>query len=492
MLEGLAAWILKTYIGKFVNVDAEKLSVGLLSGVVELENVHLKSDAFNDNSFPFQLKFGHIGKVKLNISLNTLRYSPWLFELEQISVIFGPKTQHTSSTESTTDKENILFNKLEKLESLDQKWFKEIEFLGIDTKQDESKQNFSSKMLSLLGPMSYSLLNNILISLKSVHIRYEDALSQFSFGTYIESLLIKNGESQIDLADGNTESKKICELNEFSIYSDSFNLYRNDRLDKLNELMNFKSLSVNQIESQFIYIIKPTSFSSELIRNMSSKPLRKRKKPRIRIYTILNNIEVDLAQKQLNHLSMMFKNVNIYNNKIMCSHLERPPEPKDYKKWWTYIGSCTLHLIKEPNLKDFKKWARDVNLYRKIYETILNFRIELKSIENSLNKYNSNVYNLSEELFIEKLRIESEWTFKRLLTIRRVIFDKFVNTPAYKNYLLKLKNQIELPNSTTSTGIYGYFSWSLNSIRDYYYGSMPKDSSDTIEITKSNHVFVLF
>ena len=316
MLEGLAAWILKTYVGKFVNVDAEKLSVGLLSGVVELENVHLKSDAFNDNSFPFQLKFGHIGKIKLNISLNTLRYSPWLFELEQISIIFGPKTQQPTSS-TTSDKENILFNKLEKLENLEQKWFKEIEFLGIDAKPDSDKPNLSSKMFAFLGPMSYSLLNNIHISLKCVHVRYEDESNKFSFGAYIELLLIKNGEllvNQADATDGNSESKKICELNEFSVYSHAYNLYQTNSLEKINELMNFKTLSTNN-EQKIVYIIRPTSFNTELIRNMSSRPLRKRKKPRIRIYTSLKDIEFNLAEIQLNHISTIFKNVNMYNNK---------------------------------------------------------------------------------------------------------------------------------------------------------------------------------
>ena len=199
MLEGLAAWILKTYIGKYVDVDPDKLSVGLLSGVVELENVHLKADAFNDNSFPFQLKYGHISKIKLNISLNTLRYSPWLIEIEGISVIFAPKNQQKEEEREEAndkDKENILSRKLDKLDKYEHKWFKEIEFLGIDESRhdDATKLNLSSKLLALLGPMSYSLLNNLHISLKNVHIRYEDDFNRFSFGAYIELLLIKNGE----------------------------------------------------------------------------------------------------------------------------------------------------------------------------------------------------------------------------------------------------------------------------------------------------------
>lgn len=91
MLEGLAAWVLKTYIGKYINVNPDKLSIGLLSGVVELENVPLKPDAFNEYDFPFELKLGYIGKIKLNVSLNTLRYSPWSLHAENICIIIGPK-----------------------------------------------------------------------------------------------------------------------------------------------------------------------------------------------------------------------------------------------------------------------------------------------------------------------------------------------------------------------------------------------------------------
>ena len=234
---------------------------------------------------------------------------------------------------------------------------------------------------------------------------------------------------------------------------------------------------------------------------MSSKPLRKRRKPRIRIFTKLENIEIDLAERQLNHLSVMFKNIYIFGNKISCSHLVRP-QAKDYKKWWTYIGECVLHLTKKPNLRDFKRWARDVNAYSRIYEFILSARVAKYSRNSGSNENatnvapittvaimtndaakSGNVYNLPEEFFLEKQRIESEWNFKRLLAIRRVIFEKFVNTPLYKSYLMTIKNPAESA-SAASTGIYGYFSWSLNSIKDYYYGSMPK--SNAPELNGSN------
>ena len=92
MLEGLAAWVLKTYIGKYVNVNPDKLSIGLLSGVVELENVQLNCSAFNtDRELPFEIKYGYAGKIKLNVSLSTLRYSPWVLAVEKLFIVIGPK-----------------------------------------------------------------------------------------------------------------------------------------------------------------------------------------------------------------------------------------------------------------------------------------------------------------------------------------------------------------------------------------------------------------
>jgi vacuolar protein sorting-associated protein 13D len=99
MLESLAIRILETYLGKYVNINADKLSIGLLSGVVELENLPLKTEAFNESqSMPIDVKFGFIGKIKLNISLNNLRNTPWLIIIENLLLVFGPKSDLNEPT----------------------------------------------------------------------------------------------------------------------------------------------------------------------------------------------------------------------------------------------------------------------------------------------------------------------------------------------------------------------------------------------------------
>ena len=130
MLKGLAARLLQNYIGKYADVDANKLSVGLLSGVVELENLPLKPDAFNNHDIPFELKIGFLKKVKLNISLNALRYTPLLLTADNLFIIIGPKKQHGKSEKRSSLDEEEQADKIQRLNNLENKWFKEVEFLG--------------------------------------------------------------------------------------------------------------------------------------------------------------------------------------------------------------------------------------------------------------------------------------------------------------------------------------------------------------------------
>lgn len=165
MLEGLVTWILKTYIGKYVNVNQEKLSIGLLSGVVELENASLKLDAINENNrFPFSIKFGHIGKIKLNVSWNALSYTPWSLIAENICIIVGPKLSCRSTSKNEDSDETLrLGEKADQLVNAENKWFKEVELLGID--------DYAQSNGPYLASLAYSILSNLHVSLNGLHIR---------------------------------------------------------------------------------------------------------------------------------------------------------------------------------------------------------------------------------------------------------------------------------------------------------------------------------
>ena len=58
MLEKLVAWILNSYLGDYLELNTDQLSVGILSGQVELENIPLKANSFDKFDLPLQVKSG--------------------------------------------------------------------------------------------------------------------------------------------------------------------------------------------------------------------------------------------------------------------------------------------------------------------------------------------------------------------------------------------------------------------------------------------------
>jgi vacuolar protein sorting-associated protein 13A/C len=251
MFEGLASWLIESYIGKYINVSPDKLSIGLLSGIIELENVYLKPDAFNEYSLhsPFELKVGIIGKIKFNVSLANLRYSPWILAAENFCLIIGPKKFPSHTTYK---------NKLEDtLSDLEKKWFEKAELIALQT--SSTGQQTGSIWFSFLGSIAYSILKNLNVNLKNLHVRYEDPDNNFGFGVTIESIQIKNENNIItnpDFAEKFNSSSsalfsienvvsKICEITNFSVecISSSFMVYQKDETDKEEKKCVFEEIS---------------------------------------------------------------------------------------------------------------------------------------------------------------------------------------------------------------------------------------------------------
>lgn len=176
--------------------------------------------------------------------------------------------------------------------------------------------------------------------------------------------------------------------------------------------------------------------------------------------------------------------------------------PEDRKKlvrsWWFYAINCIQAKLKRPDRKFLLRWTKDINSYRKIYEQILINRfnqtvfplnsnttqtaptptITTVAIPGDTPKTEESIkYKLRADLLEEQTRIESDWSFERLMTTRRAIFEKFVKNPIFKEYFVKLKqnNSSNSANqaandSANSYRVYNYISWSMSNLKGYYYG----------------------
>ncbi|KAF9411175.1 hypothetical protein HW555_009948 [Spodoptera exigua] len=222
MLEGLVAWVLNNYLGKYVeNLNTDQLSVALLSGKVELENLPLKKDALRHLGLPVEIKAGFIGKVQLQVPVRQIRSAPWLIAIEKLYLVAAPINldEWDSSVEASIAHER----KTALLDALEAQWRAEHEAAdaGYYATSYSSWLSYGTGLLA-------NIVENLQLKLNDVHIRYEDAVTcarPFACGLTVESLCAESCDSEWRrgftlLSDPDGCSFKLLELYHLAVYWD--------------------------------------------------------------------------------------------------------------------------------------------------------------------------------------------------------------------------------------------------------------------------------
>jgi hypothetical protein len=269
-------------------------------------------------------------------------------------------------------------------------------------------------------------------------------------GAHIKSISIKNNDLtnsiiKINVQDSLNYSFKLCELGQFQIYTDK-NLLLNVELDQIIDKMNQRISNKSIIDP----IIDETSFKLQLIRDCDVEPLRKLNKPRYKLLSLLPNFSITIKNEQIMLILFFIKHLNLYKNYQLYRNLrpnERPKHGTTAKAWWTYAFNSIriLNSQKDLHKNELIRWCRDVIGLKQAYLAI--YKQTRLTTSTSTSKPNEII---GEDLINLKNKIESEWSYDRLKCIRRVLFEYFINTIEYKEYLLKLKTEFASTTAANS------------------------------------------
>lgn len=130
------------------------------------------------------------------------------------------------------------------------------------------------------------------------------------------------------------------------------------------------------------FLIRPITFQAQLVRDLSPRALRKRKTPRIRVSTVLDNFALELSQSQLECFAHVAESMSVYGNQLAAAGVPRPEQDalRSPKRWWIYLGSCVrCNLKRRLKWDEFHQWSRDVNIYARFHLRNLNSRVNGKS-----------------------------------------------------------------------------------------------------------------
>ncbi|XP_076596695.1 intermembrane lipid transfer protein VPS13D isoform X1 [Chaetodon auriga] len=396
MLEGLVAWVLNTYLGKYVsNLNTDQLSIALLKGAVELENLPLRKDALREFELPFEVKAGFIGKITLQIPFYRPHSDPWVISMSQLNLIIGPTQLQEYDVEKEREEERQRKKRL--LKALEDKFISECEQRG------------ESYWYSVTASVVTRIVENIELKIQDVHLRFEDDFSNpekpFSFGVCINSVSAQNPSKE---SVQKLLRQKQLEIEDFSVYWDT----ECEMLGKLpaNQIQDAMTQCMQSREHQ--YIFEPVCASMLLRRNTSKEPLRSRNTPRIEGQVQLEPMSLRLSQVQYQQIMVFLKELD-RREREMLYRKWRPKVPisRNCRQWWMFAIQASLSEIREQRQRgswDFALHrARDAQTYTSLY-----FR-RLKGVP------------LSPQEESELERVETEQTLEELQSLREIVHDWF-------------------------------------------------------------------
>ncbi|CAK9827070.1 Intermembrane lipid transfer protein Vps13D [Anthophora retusa] len=374
MLEGLVAWVLNNYLGKYVeNLNTDQLSIALLSGEVELENLPLKKEALRHIGLPVEIKAGFIGKIRLQVPVRQIRTASWVIVIEQLYLVAGPISLDEFDNEA--EEQAILEYKLSKLDSLEARWRTDTDTdLGYYATSYSSWVNYGTSLVT-------NIIENLQLNIKDVHIRYEDGVTMsdgtgIALGVTIGALTAQScdaswipGSTSWNLTDA---SFKLMELDRLSIY------WNHLKPNEFFGTLNLGDLAIAMSEPKNIIrnpILSPVNARAHIKRNRSERPLRSINKPRIIADLLLDDVPLCLTDVQYDQIVKCIKGLKeIDRGKEQRRCRPTVSVSAAPKEWWKYAARCHLGretLKPRPTWEDILRRGKENILYVESYTKVL-------------------------------------------------------------------------------------------------------------------------
>ncbi|KAK9889536.1 hypothetical protein WA026_006891 [Henosepilachna vigintioctopunctata] len=361
MLEGLAAWILNNYLGKYVeNLNTDQLSIALLSGKVELENLPLKKDALIHLGLPVVIKAGFIGKISLQIPVRQIRSAPWVILIEQLYLVASPLPVDEWDAENEEVARQEL--KLSALDKMEARWRLETE--SVDNNCHTYYSSTYSTWLNFGTGVISDIIENIQLKILDVHIHYEDTIGikdkMMVFGITIDSLSAQSCDSNWSPGfchlDKGGESFKLLEMQKLGIYWEEL------KPDEMKGKQSLGDLAIsmspqNTMKNVKHFILPPASAQAHLKNNHSEQPLRSMDTPRFACDLVLDDVPITLVDWQ-------------YDQLVKCLQ-------DDPFSWWIYAINCLYPekppaiCKRRPTWENCLEMARQNVQYVKAYSKLL-------------------------------------------------------------------------------------------------------------------------
>ncbi|XP_008400932.1 vacuolar protein sorting-associated protein 13C isoform X3 [Poecilia reticulata] len=386
VFESLVSDLLNRFIGDYVeNLDKSQLKIGIWGGNVVLENLRVKENALSEFDVPFKVKAGQIGKLTLKIPWKNLygdavvatldglyllvvpgatmkydaakeeRYQQEAKqkELQRIEEALQSATRRASQTgdllfglESLVYKEQLNVPKGRKKPKKHKKVLKKLKRHEhkADKPQEDKKDTFMEKLAT-------QVIKNLQVKISSIHLRYEDDLSDpqrpLSMGLTLSELSLQTTDENWKLCILNEAAKIIYKLGRLeSLYAywnvNSPMYYRSSWQDIVDQLRSEISSKDQQLH-HYQDIFKPIFASAKMCINPNAEA--ELKSPKVKLQVEVQNIGIEMTKPQYLSMVEVLESIDLMAKSAPYRKF-RPDVPvsKNVKVWWRYAFNSIMEV----------------------------------------------------------------------------------------------------------------------------------------------------
>jgi len=203
MFEQALVYLLKRFLQLFVETSSEcdpsattlkeKVHVGVWSGLVVLENLVLKNTLLDLVDVPLTLSHGSVGRLEVRIPWGNLGADPVTIIVDKIYLLLEPKYEWNPGA---ADKRE---------QAIKQAKLVAVELFANKRLANNDSQRYSNFAKNwLLNSFINKVIDNIQLTVREVHIRYEDQLScptSFCVGITLASLHVQSRDNEFSFAE---------------------------------------------------------------------------------------------------------------------------------------------------------------------------------------------------------------------------------------------------------------------------------------------------
>ncbi|KFA74354.1 hypothetical protein S40288_06674 [Stachybotrys chartarum IBT 40288] len=361
MLEGLVAGLLNRFLGMYVkNFDPTQLKVGIWSGDVRLRNLELRREALDQLKLPINVLEGHLGELTLVIPWSNLGGAPVKVFVQDVYLLASPKEEAAYDEDEEDRRKQRL--KMEKLDSAE--LLKERNQEGLSQEEQQKSQSFTQSLVT-------KIVDNLQVTVKNIHVRYEDSISAtghpFALGLTLDefSAVSTDGNWNPTFIQKSTKvTHKLAKLGALAVYWNTDTDLMGTGREALSDqgiphdemIERFKSMigsGENAESTGHQYILRPVNGQAKIELDKSGDI----KVPKFKGNLLFEEIGLVVDDHQYRDALMM---VDLFHYFIRHQEYKRL-QPKgvtpkeDPRAWLLFAGNAVLGKIHERN----RKWSWD-------------------------------------------------------------------------------------------------------------------------------------